>query len=134
MQIILSDHNCEGQAQAIFDVLRYQGDWLDLVPMELKWFRDYDLPDTTDDDLVWQFCQEQGYILLTGNRSTKDGNESLKYHIRHLTTDDCLPVLTIGNLKRVLPDPHYRRRCAVSLAEIVADLDLYRGITRLFLP
>jgi|GEM_PF-6875578 len=27
MQIILSDHNCEGQAQAIFDILQRYGDW-----------------------------------------------------------------------------------------------------------
>ena len=39
MQVILSDHNCEGQASAIFDILLYDGTWLELVPMQLKWFQ-----------------------------------------------------------------------------------------------
>ncbi|MEM7132869.1 MAG: hypothetical protein AAF702_41585 [Chloroflexota bacterium] len=43
MQIILSDHNCEGQAEAIFNTLHYDGIWLDLVPMELRWFTDIEL-------------------------------------------------------------------------------------------
>lgn len=34
MQIILSDHNCEGHAEALFDVLKYRG-WLDMIPMKL---------------------------------------------------------------------------------------------------
>ena len=134
MQIILSDHNCEGQAQALFDLLRYESDWLHLVPMELKWFDDVGLLHTADDKIVWQLCQEQGYLLLTGNRSTKDGIKSLEFQIRHLATSDCLPVLTIGNLKRVLPDLDYRRRCAIRLAEIVDELHLVRGVLRLFLP
>ena len=51
MQIILSDHNCEGQAQAIFNVLVYQR-WLELVPMELRWFRDVDLSIKASDGLL----------------------------------------------------------------------------------
>lgn len=134
MRIILSDHNCEGQAEALFNLLRYQSDWLELVPMELKRFDDVGLAYTADDRVVWQLCQEQSYLLLTGNRSTKDGIKSLEYQIRDLATPDCLPVLTIGNLKRVLPDIEYRRRCAVRLAEIVDELHLYHGTIRLFLP
>lgn len=134
MQIILSDHNCEGQAKTIFDFLRYQAEWLQLVPMDLKLFRDVELRHTDDDQIVWQFCQEQGYILLTGNRSTKDGEKSLEYQIRHLATADCLPVLTIGNLKRVQADKIYCRRCAERLVDIVADLRRLRGTVRLFIP
>ena len=68
MQTILSDHNCEGYAQALFDVLQYDGDWLQLVPMKLEWFRDVGLSVRADDETVWHFCQENRYILLTGNR------------------------------------------------------------------
>lgn len=134
MQIILSDHNCEGQAQTIFEFLRYQGEWLQLVAMDLKLFRDVGLRNTADDRIVWRFCQEQGYILLTGNRSTKDGEKSLEHQIRHLATPDCLPVLTIGNLKRVQADQIYCRRCAERLVDIVADLHRFRGTLRLFVP
>lgn len=88
MQIILSDHNCERQAEEIFNVLRYDddGDWLKLVPLKLQWFRDVGLSERASDEIVWQFCQKNGYILLTGNRSTKDGNKSLELTVRRLVT------------------------------------------------
>ena len=54
MQVILSDHNCEGQAELIFNVLRFDGTWLELVPMELKWFRDVKLSDKSADAEVWK--------------------------------------------------------------------------------
>jgi hypothetical protein len=134
MQVILSDHNCEGQARAIFDILEHDGVWLQLVPMKLKWFYQVNLSIKADDEAVWQFCQEQGYLLLTGNRRTDDGEKSLEYVVRRLLTPLSLPVLTIGNLRRVDADPNYCRACAEKLAVIVEDLDKYRGVTRLYLP
>jgi hypothetical protein len=68
MQYILSDHNCEGQAEAIFDALRHRG-FFPLVPMTLVQFRDVGLDISTDDREVWQFCQENHHLLLTGNRT-----------------------------------------------------------------
>jgi hypothetical protein len=134
MQVILSDHNCEGQARAIFDELLYDGIWLQLVPMQLKWFAAVGLSNKAKDEEVWQLCQVKGYLLLTGNRTASDGAESLEHSIRRLVTADSLPVLTIGNLQRVNADPHYRKACAERLAEIVDDLPKYRGVTRLFIP
>jgi len=133
MQVILSDHNCEGQAELIFNVLRFDGTWLELVPMELKWFSDVNLSDKTNDEDVWKFCQENGYILLTGNRSTKDGEKSLEFQIRKEQVKECLPVLTIGNLKRINSDVVYRVKCAENLAQIIYDLDLHLGRVRLYL-
>ncbi|MCB0112073.1 MAG: hypothetical protein KDE53_39395, partial [Caldilineaceae bacterium] len=63
-----------------------------------------------------------------------DKNESLEMAIRRLVTPDSLPVLTIGNLQRVLADPIYCRACGERLAEIVDELYKYRGITRLYIP
>lgn len=134
MQMILCDHNCEGQAVAIFDILRFEGDWLELAPMELCWFRDVDLPESADDEIVWQFCQQHNFILLTGNRRTDDKQKSLEYVIRRLITPKSLPVITIGNLKRIQPDLAYRRQCAHRLADIVADLERYLGVMRIYLP
>lgn len=74
-----------------------------------------------------------GYILLTGNRSTKDGDKSLELTIRHLVTPDSLPVLTISNLRRINSDPVYRQRCAEQMAEMVDDIERYRGTMRLYL-
>ena len=132
MQIILSDHNCEGHARAIFDMLKYEG-YLEWIPMELKWVEDVGLSPSTGDETVWRFCQEHGYLLLTGNRSGDDGDLSLELITRRLVTSESLPVLTIGKNK-VLRRPDYCRRCAERLAEIVFELEKYRGITRLYLP
>lgn len=134
MQTILSDHNCEGHAKAIFDALFYDNTWLELVPMQLKWFQQIGLSNNATDEEVWRLCQEQGYLLLTGNRTADDGEASLELSVRRLITPDSLPVLTIGNLRRVTADPAYCRACAERLAEIVDELHRYRGVTRLFIP
>lgn len=134
MQMILSDHNCEGQAKAIFDELRYDDTWLELAPMALIWFRDIALRVDANDETVWRLCQERGYLLLTGNRTNEDKEKSLEFAVRKLLRPDSLPVITISNLKRVKPDPDYRKRCAGRLVEIVYDLPNYLGAMRVFIP
>ncbi len=104
MQIILSDHNCVGQAESIFFALN-RLKLLEIVPMTLITFDEVGLKHDADDETVWKFCQQQGYLLLTGNRSTKDGSLSLELSVRRLIQDSSLPVLTIGRLNRVLLDP-----------------------------
>lgn len=134
MQIVLSDHNCEGQAKAIFDILHYDDIWIELSPMKLIWFRDIELPITASDEAVWRFCQQHGYLLLTGNRTNRDKAKSLEFTIRTLLTPSSLPVVTIGNLNRVIPDLVYRQQCAERLAEIVYDLRNFHGTMRIFIP
>ena len=133
MQIVVSDHDCEGQAEAIFDALDRLG-LLPLIPMELRRFRQVGLSPGADDEVVWQFCQQRDYFLLTGNRSTKDDEQSLEQVMRRLVLDESLPVLTISNLRRVKTDWDYCQRCAERLATIVLDKEKNRGIPRLFLP
>lgn len=82
MQIVLSDHNCEGQAKAIFHVLRYQG-YASLLSLNLLFFPDVGLNISADDEVVWHLCQEKGYLLLTGNLQ-RHGVKSLNSQF-----DDC---------------------------------------------
>ena len=131
-QVILSDENCGGHAVAIFHALQRLG-YVELLALSLKTLNDVGLKRNVDDETVWRFCQEHGYLLLTGNRTTKDGTESLELTVRHLVRPTSLPVLTIGDLNRVLSNRKYCQRCAEQLAEIVLDLENYRGITRLYL-
>ena len=133
MQIVLSDHNCEGQAETIFQALRHQG-FLPFLPMQLLLFSHVGLPIRSGDREVWQFCQNNGYLLLTGNRTASAGKRSLEYVINTFFKEDSLPVITIGNLDRVMVDPTYCWHCAEHLAEIVLDLNTLRGIPRLFIP
>ncbi len=133
MQIVLSDHNCEGHAQQIIFALNRIG-LSTIAPVKLLLFSDVGLPYTADDEVVWRLCQEEGYLLLTDNRRTVDGDRSLELTIRRLYAPSILPVLTIGDSKRVVYDRDYCERCAEHLAEIVLDLDTLRGVTRLYLP
>ena len=131
-QIILSDEHCSKHCEAIFHALERLG-YRELLSLEFKTIEDAGLYYGADDETVWRFCQEQGYILLTGNRTMKDGKESLEFVVRHLVEPTSLPVLTIGNLQSVLNDRVHCERCAYRLAEIVMDLDDLLGITRLYL-
>lgn len=132
-QIVLSDHNCGGQAEAIFETLRWYTD-LGWVPLELRFFQDIGISETSSDEFVWKLCQTNDYILLTGNRSMRDGDFSLEATMRRLYHPNIIPVVTIGNLKRVLKDPIYRYLCAEKLAEIALDVNVHRGTMRLFIP
>jgi len=133
-QIILSDENCEGQADLLFRELARLG-FVDMLGLELKTLSQVGLRKGIDDEAIWRYCQENHCLLLTGNRTTKDGIKSLEYTIQHLVTATSLPVLTISNLKRIAPDPVYRERCAIGLAEIVMELEeRHLGVTRLYPP
>lgn len=118
MQIILSDHNCEGQARAIFRILDLGG-YLKLIPMELRLFADVGLSASAEDVAVWQYCQDANVVLLTGNRKTSDGERSLESTIRQLSTPQSLPVLTISNLRRVLVDAAYCQVCAMTVSLVL---------------
>jgi uncharacterized protein with PIN domain len=130
---LLSDHNCEGQARAILTLLQREG-FVDLLGLRLLVFEDLGLSRSADDETVWRVCQQHGCYLLTGNRSGKDGDDSLEYVLRRLVADQHLPVLTIANLNRVLRDRDYCWRCAERLVEIVIDSEQFRGVARLYLP
>lgn len=136
-QVILSDENCGKHAEIIFHALD-RLDYVDFLGLVLKKFNAVGLAMDTDNETVWRFCQEKGYptgmlrnLLLTGNRSAKDCSVSLELTVRRLVTKTSLPVLTIGDLERVLTDREYCERCAERLGEIVFDLEGYRGVTRL---
>ena len=131
-QVILSDENCIGQLDAIFNELE-RLDLVELLEIELRTWEQIGLKKGADDEIVWHFCQENHYLLVTSNRTGSDGNKSLEHTIRRLVTPTSLPVLTIGNPKRVTRDRKYCIACAQRLADIVFELEKYLGVTRLYL-
>lgn len=133
MQVILSDHNCEGQAETLFNTLRYQG-YATLLSINLLFFHDVGLDIRASDEVVWQLCQDKGYLLLTGNRTASDGSGSLEYVIRRLLRPTSLPVITLANLRRIHVDRAYCELCAEELAELIFDLNRVRGTPRLYIP
>ena len=85
------------------------------------------------DDQVWQFCQEHGYVLLTGNRNS-DSPDSLEATIRAQSRADSLPVLTIADPGRVIVDRAYADQGAVQVLGFLHDIENLRGARRLFVP
>lgn len=134
--VILSDENCYGHAVTILHSLERMG-LRDLLDIHLVPFEQVGLPKGSKDEDVWLFCQRNGYILLTGNRSAKDGEDSLEMVTRRFISDTVLPVVTIGDINRVRPDPEYCDRCAESLADIVWGIQMLQhhlGTPRLYIP
>lgn len=107
--------------------------WLDLISIRFVTFEDVELPINSGDRAVWRFAQSNQLILLTANRSMK-GKDSLERVMREENTPTSLPVITIGNINRLLTEPDYRERCVNRLVEIVVDIEDYRGVRRIFIP
>lgn len=62
------------------------------------------------------------------------GKDSLEKVMREENTPISLPVITVGNINRLLAEPDYRECCVTRLIEIVVDIEDYRGTRRIFIP
>jgi predicted nuclease of predicted toxin-antitoxin system len=131
MAVILIDHNIEGQAMMLWRMLSKDG-WSEMIPLEFVILAQAGLKDDSTDREVWRFAQKNGMILLTANRRMME-EDSLEQTIREENMPDSLPVLTIGNVKRMAERP-YRERCKMRLLEIVLYPDNYLGTGRIFIP
>jgi hypothetical protein len=125
------NHNIEGQAALLWSTLTTAG-WTDLLTVRFVTFVQVGLSVASTDRVVWQFAQDHEMLLLTANHNMDDP-DSLEQTIRDANQPTSFPVLTIGKIDRMI-DAHYRDQCATRLAEIVVDLEDYRGVGRLFIP
>lgn len=130
--IFLIDHNLKGHALVFLGAIATQG-WLDIVPMQFVTFAEMDLSINSDDRTVWRLAQANQMILITANRSMK-GKDSLEQVMREENTPTSLPVVTIGNIERLLAEPDYRDRCVNRLVDIVVNIEDYQGARRIFIP
>ena len=96
-------------------------------------FEDFELPANSADSVVWQVCQDNGVILITGNRNS-EGPESLNSTIENRNGPDCLPVLTLASAKRIARDRQYAQLVVESLFDTFIRIDVLRGTGRLYLP
>lgn len=132
MTVLLADHNVEGHAQLLLRALKSLG-WADALDIRLATFDKVALTSASTDREVWQRVQELGMLLITANRN-RSGTDSLEQVLRDEHSAESLPVLTVSQAKRLLQDRVYRNACAERIAEIIVDLDIYRGVPRLFIP
>lgn len=130
--IFLVDHNLEGQALLLSEIITGQG-WQNVFPIDFVALEDLSLPINSSDRVIWRFAQARQMILLTANRRMK-GEDSLEQVLREENTPTSLPVITIANADRVLNDSDYREECVNRLLEIALFIENYYGTRRLFIP
>lgn len=132
---IMADNESRGQFAVILALLEspvYRDYWhstgLAVVDME-----SLGLADVAPDNVIWRACQEREIILMTSNRSAETP-DSLEATIRTQNDANCLPVITIGNPRRLLKSKAYAQRVVERLLDYASDLDNYRGAGRLYVP
>lgn len=132
---VLADVNIEGHADYLMSLVR-SAPWVDLwAELELSYtkFEDVGLSREASDAEIWQFCQQNGLVLLTNNRND-EGPDSLQAAIRARNTESSLPVLTIGDIERLRRSPHYAQSVAESFIDTLLRIETLRGTGRLYLP
>jgi Tfp pilus assembly ATPase PilU len=132
---IMSDNDVQGHVSRVIDICQaspWDEVWRDLECV-LCTFADLDLAENATDAAVWQACQENGVLLITGNRGATDP-DSLEVTIRERNRRDNLPVLTLANPRRIMRDRTYAEAVVERLFEILVDIEMYRGAGRLYLP
>ena len=129
--IVLVDYNLTGYVVLFQGNLAAEG-WLDLLSLRFMTLQEAGLATDTNDRIIWRFAQSNQMLLLTANRNAK-GEDSLEQTIREEGTAASLPVITIGNLDRLI-ERKYREQCSARLADIVLSIENYLGVSRLFIP
>lgn len=130
--IFLVDHNLERHAIVLLGNIANQG-WLELFPIRFITFKEVELSVDSSDRIVWRVAQANQMVLLTANRKMK-GKDALEKVLREENSFTSLPMITIGNVDRVLDERDYRDQCVDRLLEIVIDVENYLGVGRLFIP
>src|SRR5579863_7927453 len=128
---ILADVNIQGHVDFLFDLLTSEA-WFEFWhPLGIRYatFAELGLGAEAPDAVVWQACQDHGYVLITSNRNQK-GPESLEATIRNHGTAESLPVLTLSDAERFRNDREYGERVVASLLEILLEIDSFRGTGR----
>jgi SMC interacting uncharacterized protein involved in chromosome segregation len=133
--IILSDNDVRGAVRALRRAIEHE--WTDaVVALDLRFMELEDLglrEDSTDNE-VYTKCLEVEAILVTADRTARDGRESLENVIGRLGRDDSYPVITIGDPERLVQDRDYGSKCAEDLIDYLLRIDYLRRTRRLFLP
>jgi hypothetical protein len=106
--------------------------WTELA-VRVESFASLGVSANTPDATLWQLCQTQQIILITGNRN-EEGPASLEATIQASNTPTSLPVLTISEPQRILSSRAYARRVVERLLEYLIDVENLRGTGRFYLP
>jgi hypothetical protein len=132
--IIVSDHNARGAVNTLRRLIEYEwGQQVAGLDLDFRQLEDLGLRADSTDAEIYAKCLEVEAILVTGDKTTDDGPESLENVIVRSVREDSYPVITI-NQARVRRDADYQSECAFNLIECLSRIDDFRGTRRIFLP
>jgi hypothetical protein len=133
--VIPIDANIDGHGAHIG--MRMQTDeWRELTEglgLTVRNFRDVGLDPSSPDDVVWRFCQAQGFYLLTSNRN-EESPDSLEATLRREGTPTSHPVLTLPMPDRVYHSRAFLDRVVARLLDYMLFADNFLGAGRLYVP
>ena len=136
MNGLLADINIAGQVRLLVETFYASQEWSEVwtsFGLTCQFFEYVGLDQRTPDDVVWQLCQDNGLILITGNRND-DGPTSLETTIRARLQPESLPVITVSKPKSLGLNAAYTAQVGIKLLEILLDMELHRGTGRLYVP
>ncbi len=135
MRGILADINIEGimvHLGRIWLSATWREIWFDL-DLSIESFESLGLRPDSPDAAIWRTCQQQALVLITANRNA-DGPESLEMVIRGGNQSDSLPVITLGDARRILRERPYAEKAAERILDYLMRIDQVRGAGRLYVP
>ena len=135
MVTLLVDANLDGHAE-LLDMRLSTETWRELrehLDIQFLHFEQATLDRTAKDNVVWRFCQQKGYYLLTANRNL-ESEDSLEATIRREGTAQSLPAFTFSDADRIYRSTAYLDKVAERLLDYLLNEANYRGTGRLFLP
>jgi hypothetical protein len=134
---LLADANVEGDVQRLRWILERLGLWAVMAETgcAFQGLAELNIARNINDRSLWQYCQQEGWVLFTDNRNNAGGN-SLQATIGDSWRPGCLPVLTIANRKKLASDGEYAQQVAITVAEILFGIPEgdYRDEPRIFVP
>ena len=136
MKGLLADINIAWQMRSLVDRFYSSDEWLDIwnsLGIACHFFEEFGLDPRSQDDLVWQTCQDSELVLITANRN-QDGPASLETTIRLRLRPDSLPVITVSRAKSLGLNAGYTAQVGIKLLEYLFDIDFHRGTGRLYVP
>ena len=136
MKGILADINIAGQVRALVETFFASAEWSEFwnsLDFARPSFADFGLNQRSPDDLVWQTCQDNGLVLITGNRN-QDGPTSVETTLRERLESYSLPVITVSQPKSLGLNAAYTSQVGIKLLEYLDDIEKYRGTGRLYVP
>ena len=138
MQGLLADVNCHGEIAYLQRLLVRLDLWIYLEELSLSFrtFAEVGLVDDLSDRDVWNYCQANGWMLLTDNRND-DSADSLQATLDEAWQMGMLPILTISSKPRFQTDLAYAEDAAADIAELLYGMKVeqrHRDQPRIFVP